>query len=416
MIQSSAVKNISIQQKLSKTWLFVLVVLTISLGLVWTGTSDLQGRVVTNRYFLFSLTALIAFLTPYILFPDSNLAVIQLGNFSAVSISSYTLKKILRLIWPIYLLIFLIFFGDLQTPLDFISEKFILFASSIFLLNGVMLFSIVRYAKSGKSSRFWKESAKENGQKAFSEYLKYNQVDPSSLPSLINTILVFLVGAISIVIGAIVQQNYGLYFELIFYLIIFIYGIYFLKKHTYSFDQNFYSSDSFFREFFGSGSKTEQATSKREVEQLWWVPARLKMHVWQFLLQIDRKIPAGRAVAAGHAAVWFIAYQRPDPQFLTVIWILFALAHQLFTIMSIQKEIAPYWMLRWVDSPAIWTLSRFWMQLRWLVPLVLSMNVQFFLFGVPGFTEQSIILLIYILSALFTSIIGTVKLKQDLKT
>lgn len=394
----------------------MILILTISLGLVWTGTSDLQERVVTNRYFLFSLAGLIAFLTPYILFPDGNLAVIQLGNFSPASIREYTLKKIVRLTWPIYLLIFVIFFGDLRTPFSFLFEKIILFSGSILLLSGVILFSIVRYSKSGKSSQFWKEAAKEKGQKMFSEYLKYQQVDPSSLPSLINTILVFSLGAISIVIGAILQQNVGLYFELIFFLIIFVYGVYFLKKYTYSLDQNFYSSDSFFREFFGNGSKTEEATSKREVEQLWWVPARLKMHVWQFLLQIDRKIPAGRAVAAGHAAVWFIAYQRPDPQFLTIIWILFALAHQLFTIMSIQKEIAPYWMLRWVDSPSVWTLSRFWMQLRWLVPLLLSMNVQYFLFGVPGYAEQSVILLIFTLSALFTSIIGTVKLKQDLKT
>lgn len=408
-------KKISIQQELSKTWLFILFILTISLGLLWTGTNDLQERVVTNRYFLFSLTALIAFLTPYILFPDGNLAVIQLGNFSPASIREYTLKKIVRLTWPIYLLIIVIFFGDLQSPFSFLMDKFILCIGSFFLINGVMLFSIVRYAKSGKSSQFWKESAKEKGKKIFSEYLKYQQVDPSSLPSLINTVFVFLMGAISIVSGAIIQQNFGMFFELIFFLIIFVYGVYFLKKHTYSLDQNFYSSDAFFREFFGSGSKTEEATSKREVEQLWWVPSRLKMHVWQFLLQIDRKIPAGRAVAAGHIAVWFIAYQRPDPQFLTIIWVLFALAHQLFTIMSIQKEIAPYWMLRWVDSPSVWTLSRFWMQLRWLVPLLLSMNVQYFLFGVPGYSEQFIILLIFILSALFTSIIGTVKLKQDLK-
>jgi hypothetical protein len=409
-------KKISIQPKNSNIVISITVLITIALALVWTGTSDLQERVVTNRYFLFSLTALIAFLTPYILFPDRNLAVIQLGNFSPISIRSYILKKIIRLTWPIYLLIFVIFFGDLQTPLNFLLDKFIQFISSILFLTGVMLFSIVRYAKSGKSSQFWKESAKEKGKKVFSEYLKYQQVDPSSLPSLINTILVFSVGAISIVVGAVVQQNFGLFFELIFYLIIFIYGVYFLKKYTYSLDRNYYLSDAFFREFFGSGSKAEEATSKREVEQLWWVPARFKMHVWQFLLQIDRKIPAGRAVAAGHCAVWFIAYQRPDPQFLTIIWILFALAHQLFTIMSIQKEIAPYWMLRWVDSSSVWTLSRFWMQLRWLVPLLISMNLQYFLFAVPGYTEQSIILLIFILSALFTSIIGTVKLKQDLKT
>jgi hypothetical protein len=410
------VKNISIQSGLSKTWLFILIIVSICLALFWTGTSGLDERVVTNRFFLFSLTALVAFLTPYILFPDNNLAVIQLGNFSASSIQNYFLKKILRLIWPVYLLIFLIFFGDLQTPFAFLFEKLILFAGSLLLLSGVILVSIVRYSKSGKSSQYWKESAKGERQKLFSEYLKYQQVDPSSLPSLINTIVVFSMGSLSIVIGAVIQQNFSLYFELIFFLIIFIYGIYFLKKHSFSLDQNFYASDSFFREFFGDTGGGEMATSKREVDQLWWVPARLKMHVWQFLLQIDRKIPAGRAVAAGHAAVWFIAYQRPDPQFLTIIWVLFAIAHQLFTVMSIQQEVSPFWMLRWIDKNSIWTLSRFWMQLRWLVPLLLSMNVQYFLFGVPGFEEQSYILLIYILSALFTSIVGTVKLKQDFKT
>lgn len=409
-------RNISIQQGLSKYWLIFILVLTVCLALFWTGTSGLDERVVTNRFFLFSLTALIAFLTPYILFPDHNLAVIQLGNFSSLSLRNYFFKKILRLVWPVYLLIFFIFFGDLHTPFSFLFEKFILFAGSLFLLNGVIMVSIVRYSKSGKSSQYWKESAKGERQQLFSEYLKYQQVDPSSLPSLINTIIVFSLGALSIVIGAVIQQNFSLYFELMFFLIIFMYGIYFLKKHSYSLDQNFYASDAFFREFFGDTAGDDMVISKREVDQLWWVPARLKMHVWQFLLQIDRKIPAGRAVAAGHAAVWFIAYQRPDPQFLTIIWILFALAHQLFTIMSIQQDMAPHWILRWIDKQSIWTLSRFWMQLRWLVPLLLSMNVQYFLFGVPGFAEQSVVLLVYLLSALLVSFAGTVKLKQDLKT
>lgn len=396
--------------------MFIVLIITISMALVWTGTSDLEERVITNRYFLFSLTALIAFLTPYILFPEKNLALIQLGNLSPSSILGYTLKKIARLIWPVYLVIFLIFFGDLKTPFNDLFDKLILFTSSMFLLNGVLLISIVRYSRSGKSSQFWKEAAKEKGRKVFSEYLKYQQVDPSSLPSLINTIVVFSMGSVSIVIGAVIQQQFGLYFELIFFLIIFVYGVYFLKKNTCLLDQNFYTSDAFFREFFGESLEGEKATSNREVEQLWWVPARLKMHVWQFLLQIDRKIPAGRAVAAGHAAVWFIVYQRPDPQFLTIIWILFALAHQLFTIMSIQQEMAPHWMLRWIDKQSIWTLSRFWMQLRWLVPLLLSMNVQYFIFGVPGYTGQAIIVLVYILSALLVSFAGTVKLKQDLNT
>jgi len=410
------VKNISIQRGLSRYWLIFILILTVAIALVWTGTGTLQERVVTNRYFLFSLIALVAFLTPYVLFPDNNLSLLQLGNLSASSIRLYIFKKVFRLTWPLYLLIFMIFFGDLQTPFDSLLAKLLLCFSNYSLFTGILLLSITRYSGSGEASQFWKESLKKNKQEKFSEFFKYHQVDPGSFPSLINTIFIFFTGSISIVIGAVLQQQFSIYFEMIFFLLVFVFGYYILKKNTHSFDRNFYRSDAFFREFFGDTTAGEMSTSKREVKQLWWVPSLLKMHVWQFLLQIDRKIPAGRAVAAGHAAVWFIAYQRPDPQFLTIIWILFALAHQLFTILTIQQEMTPYWMLRWIDRLHIWTLSRFWMQLRWLVPLLLSMNLQQFLFAVPAYPEQGIILLVYIFSAMIISFAGTVKLKQDLKS
>lgn len=386
------------------------------LAFVWTGFSSFEGRVVTVRYFLFSLVALIAFLTPYTLFPDQNVAVIQLGNFSGSSFKKYILEKVWSLSWPIYLLIPLMFFADVQTSSESLLEKMVYTFCSLSLFTGVLLLSIVRYVKSGESSQFWKEAEKEERQDHFSFFLKYNQIDPSSLPSLLNTILVFSVGAFSLVIGSVLQQRFSFLAEGVFYLVIFLGGLLLFLKKMNAIDRSFYLTDAFFHEFFGVSLKGEEVTVKREVDQLWWVPSRIKMHVWQFLLQLDRKIPAGRAVAAGHVAVWFIAYQRPDPQFLTIIWILFGVIHQLFTLMTIQQEMAPHWMLRWVDDNYIWTLSRFWMQLRWLVPLLLSMNVQYFIFGVPGFIEQGIVIALFLISALLVSLFGTMKLKQDLKT
>lgn len=409
-------ERISIRPKYSKPGvLFIILVVTI-LAFVWTGYSTFEGRVITARYFLFSLVALTAFLTPYILFPDQYVAVVQLGNFSGPALKKYILKKVWSLSWPIYLLIPLMFFGDLHTPSELLLEKMVYAFCSVSLFTGVLLLSIVRYVKSGESSQFWKEAVKKKRQDYFSFFLKYNQIDPSSLPSLLNTILVFSVGAISLVIGSVLQQRFAFLAEGVFYLVIFLGGLFLFLKRMHSIDRSFYLTDAFFHEFFGVSLKGEEVSVKREVDQLWWVPSRIKMHVWQFLLQLDRKIPAGRAVAAGHVAVWFIAYQRPDPQFLMVIWILFGVIHQLFTLMSIQQEMAPHWMLRWVDDNYIWTLSRFWMQLRWIVPLLLSMNVQYFIFGTPGFFEQGIVIAIFMISALLTSLFGTMKLKQDLKS
>lgn len=409
-------KKISIQPALPKGWEFFIIVLTVMLAFLWNGQSTFDERVVTVRYFLFALIALIAFLTPYILFPDRNVALLQLGNLSGNSIKKYILNKIWRLSWPIFLLIPLMYFVDLQTSSDFLLEKLYYTISSISIFTGVLLISVGRYIKSGESSQYWKEAEKKEGQENFGFFLKYNQIDPSSLPSLLNTIFIFSIGSVSLVIGSALEQEYSFLAENSLFILILLGGFLFFQKSTKSIVRYFYQTDAFFHEFFGVNLKGDEATVKREVEQLWWVPSRLKMHVWQFLLQLDRRIPAGRAVAAGHMAVWFIAYQRPDPQFLTIVWILFTILHQLFTLMTLQQEMAPYWILRWMDKNTIWTLSRFWMQLRWIVPLLLSMNVQYFIFGLPGFYEQFIVVSLFIIGALFASLFGTMKLKQDIST
>ncbi len=404
-----------IQPKISKSGSLIITILIVSLGLVWTGRSSLTDRIITLRYFLFVLTGLAAFLTPYLLFPDRNASVIQLGNYSGTAIRQYLFGKIVRMAWPVFLLIGVMLFGDLQTPSDFLLEKCVYFVSSFSLFSGILFISVRRYVMSGPSSQFWKES--EKGKKmrvTLSNLFKY-PVDPGTFPSLVNTVVVFLLGSVSLVIGSYLGQVFSLYAEAGFFLIILLMGSVFHFWQADNLVKNFYSSNAFFREFFRVTLVGEEVTSKREVEQLWWVPARLKMHVWQFLLQLDRKIPAGRAVAVGHLVVWFTAYQRPEPQFLVIIWILFALFHQFFTIMTIQKEMAPPWLLRWIDRNSVWFASRFWMQLRWIVPLVLSMNLQYFLFGVPDYYDQAIILFLFLISALFTSLMGTIKLRRDFK-
>lgn len=406
----------SIQTGLSKIWLSLIFLLTVALGLFWTGYNTLEERVITVRYFLFALTALVAFITPYVLFPDKNISILQLGNVSGSDIRKYLLEKIWRLFWPVYVLLTMLLFGDLLHPLENVIDKIVYVFSSFLLFSGLLLFSVLRYLRSGESSQFWKESEKGRRlRENLANYFKY-PLDPGTLPSLLNTVLVFVVGSAVLVVGAVVHQYFSLFAELVLYLIFFVVGFSLFISKSDLIVRSFYATDAFFHEFFGVSLKGEEKGIKREVDQLWWVPARLKMHVWQFLLQLDRKIPAGRAVAAGHLAVWFIAYQRPEPQFLVIIWILFAIFHQLFTLLSLQQEMAPYWILNWVDKPWVWTLSRFWMQLRWVLPLLLSMNVQYFIFGLPGIYDQVVVIIIFLISSLLTSLFGTMKLKQVLNT
>lgn len=405
--------KISIQLPTGKTFLLFTVLSVTILGAFWTGLSSLEERVVTLRYLLLILTALIAFSTPYLLFPDRNTSLLQLGNMDEKFLTVYLIKRILKITWPVILLLAILLFADLNHPLDHLDVKGIVFLNSILFFTGLVIFSVTRYSGSGLDSQFWKES--EKGKKLrmqMADYFKY-PIDPGSIPSLLNTILIVSIGSLLIVSGSNINQTVNIYSELLFMFVIFISALLYFRMKSGRMVINYYATNAFFLEFFGSNMKGEDLTLRREVNQLWWVPTLLKAHVWQYLVQLDRKVPAGRVVAAGHLLVWFIAYQKPDPEFLSIVWLIFALLHHFFTFLTIGDEMSPGWLFRWIGSTNIWLLSRFWMQLRWLIPLLISMNLQLFIFGTPDFQTQSVVLVLFIISSLLVSIYGATGLKKE---
>ncbi|MEX0944536.1 MAG: hypothetical protein WDZ38_02610, partial [Balneolaceae bacterium] len=372
-------------------------------------------RLITIRYLLLILSALIAFSTPYLLFPDRNIALLQLGNSNREHLNRYLIKRVIRLTWPVYLLFAVLIFVDLNNPLHQFVDKCFVFLNSTFFLTGMAILSLARYSKSGFDSLFWKESDKGRRlRKQMADYFKY-PIDPGSIPSLLNTIIIVLTGSLVIVAGSVINQSLGILVELFFMALLFMIALLYYKFLSGQMVINYYSTSSFFLEFFGSNLKGEELTSRREVSQLWWVPKSLKMHIWQFLVQLDRKIPSGRVAAAGHLLVWFIAYQRPDPEFLMYIWLIFALLHHFFSILTIGEEMAPGWLFRWLGSSKTWILSRFWMQLRWVIPLLLSMNLQLFVFGIPEMFTQMMVLLVYLITSFMVSVYGVASLKKEVK-
>jgi hypothetical protein len=402
--------TIAINRKTSGFTLLTIAILAIILGLIWTGNLSLESRVITLRYFLFVLTGLAAFLTPYLLFPDKNTPLIQLGNLDERNLTRYIFTKLGSYCWPVLLLMAVMLIGDVNNPFENLTVKIISIVSSWLFFVSVVMLSVVRYVKSGPASQFWKESKKGRDiRQKVADYLKY-PIDPGSIPSLMNTMIILTLGSGTIIFAVYLGGVIHPVAETAVFAGLFIYAVHYLQKFTGSIVRDFYSSNSFFREFFGVNMKGEEAMAAREVHQLWWVPGYLRMHVWQFIVQLDRIVPAGRAVAAGHLIVLFIAYQRPDPQFLTIIWVIFALLHHLFVLLTFRDEIAPPWLLRWVAPSHIWFLSRVWIQIRWLLPLLLGMNVQYFLFGTPGLASQVGVTITYLLSGIFISATGMAKL------
>ena len=329
--------------------------------------------------------------------------------------AQYIMSKTIRVQWPIPVLLTVITFGDIYSPVSNLGTKTFYLIFSLSLYIGLVLAATSRYVRSGTDSQFWQETERgREMRKKFADYFKY-PLDPGTIPSMINTLIISATGMIAVVLGAWLGSNAGAASEAIVGIAVFVTGTIMFVRLGKNPEKNYYPTNAFFEEFFGTGNGEDSVVERRKVEQLWWVPDTVRVHTWQFLQQIDRRIPAGRVVAVGHALVWFIAYQRPGEGFMTALWLLFAVAHQLLILLTLQPSMSPGWLLRWIGPLRIWFMSRFWMQMRWLVPLLISMNIQLFILGFPTPLNQAWIIAIFLLSAALGSAVGVLQLKKDIQ-
>lgn len=381
--------------------------LLVVVSLLWTGESSLSDRVLSLRMLLFFGSALIAFITPYLLFPDPYSVILQLGNRSAGGIFRHMLKRT-ETVWSgAIVVIGTICFGDLNTPLADINTKVLYFTTGTLFFSGLMGISISRYAQSGEKSRFWKESDRGRNLRAnMGEYFKY-PIDPGSIPSFVNTVIVGGLGMIGVSAGAALYVASGPLFEAAPALVFIALAFILMTRLQSNAVRNFYSTNAFFNEFFGETISGKEAESKIQVEQLWWVPGPIKSHVWAVLLQLDRKFPAGRVLFVGHLLIWLLSYQGPAEQTMISAWILFALFHHAIIFISLSDEYAPTWFRRWIGSDLQWTLIRLWIQFRWVLILGVSIWVNSLIFGHVSYAAQGGILLFYILSAALISLSAT---------
>lgn len=343
--------------------------------------ADLGERVVAMRYFLFGMAGLIAFILPYLSFPDRKTVWIQLLNLSPNSIWRHYLKG-QRMVWGIGLVpVVVIALGGTEWPEGDLADRGLLLVYGVLFLTGLWLYASTRYLQVGASSQEWQEGEKgREARQSLSAIAKY-PVDPGSIPSLLVSGKVSVLGMMGVVSGAFLNAFFGLAGEAGIALLMALAGLAAARLPARSADRFFYRTHAFFGEFFGSGSDAGSGREPVRPHQLWWIPVRWTAHSWAFTLQLDRKIPAGRWVALGHLFVWVVAYQRPGEEAMYILWLLFALLHHTLLLFTANASLAPVWWLRHLDRLSEWVWTRFWVQVRWLLPLLASMALMMGLFG-----------------------------------
>lgn len=356
--------------------------------------------------FIFFISGFIAFSMPFILFPDRYASFNQLGNISGKRLLLHLHRRASFLFNSFLVILVVVCFGDVQTPTSNIITKTAYFVIGTALFSGLYLIALARYTRNGIQSQYWKESERgKEIRRQVADYLKY-PMDPGSIPSLITTLLVTVLGMIAISVGALLSSSFGVIGESVPAAVVLVLGWFSFQKTGRDIERYYYATNGFFKEFFEDTITGKDEKSGIRVPQLWWVPKPLKPGVWALLVQLDRKFPAGRVLLIGHVIAWFIAYQRPGVEVMTTVWLLFALLHHAIIVFSFSDELAPLWWQNWTGSAATWICTRAWIQFRWILLLAGGIYLNSLIFGYPGYLQQGLIMAVYIISAFVVSIAG----------
>jgi len=393
--------------KTGRGYLFRILILfaplIIAAGyLIARGEGSFEQNRIGVRYLLFAWSGLVAFIIPYISFPDPSRRFFQLLNLSAPALFRRYLFRHKLLLWIASLLLLVT-----ALPSDSsMGQNLLLLLTGVFLLFGVWLYSAAGYFQAGKRSQQWQES--ERGRQVslrLAGIAKY-PVDPGSIPSLIMSVKVTLFGMLGVVVGAIASLYGGLMAELTWASLLFLFGLQRCIRLLPEADRNYYQTNAFFGEFFGTLRRGARGSEAVAVDQLWWIPPRWRTNGWALMLQLDRKLPAGRLVAGGHLFLWVLAYRGVAGEGLVAFWLLFAVFHQAFLLLTASSVLVPAWWLRLLDAPLHWVYTRFWIQVRWILPLGTSMMMMMWLFARYGWAEIGLVTGVYLLSAGLVSLLA----------
>jgi len=401
----------------NKSWVdsaLVIIPAVILAGLFITITHDynIDERLVAMRYLLFAVAGIIAFILPYISFPDPGSKLFQVANYSPSRLLwEYIYRH--QAVWGTgFVLITVTAVADSRGLTYVFGEQLLLLLYGMLFIAGIYLYASYRYLKIGKDSQAWQEG--DRGRKVriqFAEIVKY-PIDPGSIPSLISSVLIAVTGMMAVVIGAMAYGLAGMWGEIGIALLLFLFGLNRNMAARKEADRFFYQTNAFFSEFFGVASGPGAGREPLKVEQLWWIPSRWKARGWGLMLQMDRKLPAGRFIAVGHLFIWVLAFQDTSETVLLISWGIFAALHHGLLLLTANPAIAPKWWLRQLDKPAHWVLSRFWIQVRWLLPLMFSMSIMKLFFALFEWTDLGLIALIYLTAGAAVALIISIRYER----
>ncbi len=337
--------------------------------------ASLEERVVYIRYTCFVFAGVLAFLIPHLLYPENRLSWIQQLNPPKMYLFGAQLNRLLPLPLVFVLMIFIIGFFDPAAPGDDLMLKSTFVFQGLLFLLGLTVYGAFRFVIIGRRSQQWQEGMRGAGlMDGMKQVGQAPATPPGMFPSFGATVAISGGGMMLVVIQAWLTAYDPAWIAWIPYVLLIVWAIRKIYDEREAMDQHFYQTQAFYSELFiNPGAKGADQREPIAFDAVYWVPKKWRAPVWAGVLQLDRRLPFGRIMVLMVLFLWFLFYTGMNPEII-VAWLLVMIAGKNALVYLLTSEnIGPLPFQLILHSPAQWIRARFFINLRWTLPLLLGL-------------------------------------------
>ncbi len=357
--------------------LFLLMTCALAyISVVISGNVDMETRIKLVAYCALFAICVFATSMPGALIPDRLLPFHQLVNTSPKRLFQNRFRQWLPIILCLLLPPLVV---ALYEPGNFAADlptKVWLILLSWLVIIATGLYSFLHYYTIGPKSQAWQEG---NAGHTWDKLVEYNPtIKPplprGLLPALSATTRVFVIGILPLVAGLKLQQFVPGPLILVPAVLWLAWTLWRATRMRPVFDRFYYHSNAFYNELFKRGSISISDRAPVAYDAVYWVPQKWRAHTWASLLQFDRVLPVGRFMTVGVVIYWIMSTQNPPGTAVNSAFLFVLLVVKNLTIYTLTKpKLAPNLIEATFQSRTGWSMTRFFVNLRWTMPAGLAL-------------------------------------------
>lgn len=354
----------------------LLLVLVYVCAVSVAGT-DMESRIRALRYWSLLGMGVFAVSAPHVLLPDRQLRLMQRLNRSPQNLLRHQLRQWQPVVGLFILPTLVLAFWDPGNLAGNLPEKAANAIAIILLLLGTAAYSFMRYVRIGPLSQQWQEGTKGDWYRTVKENSPGGFAVPEGMvPAMLATQRVFAVGLLALVAAAWLGQSVDTLLALAPGGLLLAGVTWSLMRSAHRHDQAYYATNAFYGEVFrGAGGVRISSREAVPFRSVYWSPKRYKPHLWAALRQFDRKLPLGRLMVMAHGLLWFLFYIDASSYTVTAYLLLLITSKNAASFVITQPGFAPLPFHLARQSNRGWVITRFLVNLRWTLPLLMSLFI-----------------------------------------